>query len=480
MKNPIIYSILALVLFQPLSAATHAHIDSVRVEHHDARLMMSYNLSIPTGGGNLRPTSRLTVTPVLRGADGKDSLAFSPIVIAGRRAYYTDLRKDGDLKDIYMNGSSLSVPVEHRIDYMPWMENATLCLRYDLSGCCNTPQATESSREVGLDLSPRVFAPAFCYITPEPGEATVKMRELRGSAYIDFPVNRTEIHPDYRRNPEELAKINATIDSIRYDSDISIKRITIKGFASPEGSYENNVRLARGRTRTLAEYVRTLHSFSPELMETDWEAEDWDGLRRWVETSGISNREAILSVINDELLLPDDKDNRLRKEFATEYKFLLSVVYPALRHSDYTIEYVIRNYTEPAEILEIARVAPQKLSLDELYLAANHYEQGSREYTRLWEIAAMMYPESEPAAVNAANGYMKTGALAKAEELLDGTEDNSVTVYAKGNLAALKGDYALARKLFEKADSLQNTAAADAIMKIEELDRPLYWIIGKE
>ncbi len=51
MKNPIIYSILALVLFQPLSAATHAHIDSVRVEHHDARLMMSYNLSIPTGGG---------------------------------------------------------------------------------------------------------------------------------------------------------------------------------------------------------------------------------------------------------------------------------------------------------------------------------------------------------------------------------------------------------------------------------------------
>ncbi|MBO5195402.1 MAG: hypothetical protein J6B62_10995, partial [Bacteroidales bacterium] len=258
------------------------------------------------------------------------------------------------------------------------------------------------------------------------------------------------------------------------------KRITIKGFASPEGSYENNVRLARGRTRTLAEYVRTLHSFSPELMETDWEAEDWDGLRRWVETSGISNREAILSVINDELLLPDDKDNRLRKEFATEYKFLLSVVYPALRHSDYTIEYVIRNYTEPAEILEIARVAPQKLSLDELYLAANHYEQGSREYTRLWEIAAMMYPESEPAAVNAANGYMKTGALAKAEELLDGTEDNSVTLYAKGNLAALKGNYALARELFEKADSLQNTAAADAIMKIEELDRPLYWIIGKE
>ena len=69
-------------------------------------------------------------------------------------------------------------------------------------------------------------------------------------------MNRTEIHPDYRRNPEELKKILSTIDAVKNDADSKIISISIKGYASPEGSYSNNIRLAKGRTETLKEYVR--------------------------------------------------------------------------------------------------------------------------------------------------------------------------------------------------------------------------------
>ena len=103
-------------------------------------------------------------------------------------------------------------------------------------------------------------------------------RELKGSAYIDFPVNRTEIYEDYRRNPIELAKIRATIDTVRNDADTRITSIRIKGYASPEGSYANNTRLAQGRTETLKDYVQRLYNFPSGVMATDTSlrtGQDW-------------------------------------------------------------------------------------------------------------------------------------------------------------------------------------------------------------
>lgn len=103
------------------------------------------------------------------------------------------------------------------------------------------------------------LAPDLAYITP--AAETVKSRDLQGRAYIDFPVNVTEIRADYRGNAVELAKIRATIDSVRQDKDITLTSLSIKGFASPEGSYAANERLARGRTLSLKSHVEKLYAF---------------------------------------------------------------------------------------------------------------------------------------------------------------------------------------------------------------------------
>ena len=97
---------------------------------------------------------------------------------------------------------------------------------------------------------------------------------------MDFVVNRTEIRPDYRGNRKEIAKIIESIDKVKNDPDATITRITIKGYASPEGSYANNVRLAMGRTAALKEYVRKHYNFDQEIMMTDYEPEDWAGSAR--------------------------------------------------------------------------------------------------------------------------------------------------------------------------------------------------------
>jgi len=78
-----------------------------------------------------------------------------------------------------------------------------------------------------------------------------KLREESGRAYLDFPLNETIIYPEYRNNPAELAKIKRSIDLIKNDTNVVISHIDIHGYASPEGPYSNNERLARERTQTL-------------------------------------------------------------------------------------------------------------------------------------------------------------------------------------------------------------------------------------
>ena len=351
------------------------------------------------------------------------------------------------------------------IDYEPWMEISDLSIEYGQSDCgCDMP--LEAMPLVHLDYKPRVFAPQYAFITPE-AEA-VKMRDLKGSAYIDFPVNRTELYPDYRRNPEELAKIRKTIDVVRNDLNVKITSFTIKGYASPEGSYTNNVRLAKGRTATLKDYLQRLYAFDPEIMHTSYEPEDWEGLRRYVEASDIANKEGILAIIDSDLA-PDPKDNKIKSTYPQQYAFLLKEEYPALRHSDYTINYIVRTFTSVDEIKKVLATAPQNLSLNELFLVAQSYEPGSEEYCDVFETAVRMFPNNETANLNAANIALQRGELSKARAYLAKAGDTPEAIYATGLVEAKEMNNEKALELFEKAASRGLKQAADAFAQLKEV-----------
>ncbi|MDE6801982.1 MAG: hypothetical protein K2J06_04360, partial [Muribaculaceae bacterium] len=282
----------------------------------------------------------------------------------------------------------------------------------------------------------------------------IKEFAIEGTAYVNFPVNRIELFPDYMSNTSELAKITSTIDSIKGDEDVTITSIFIKGFASPEGPYNNNVRLAKGRTQTLRDYVeqyiRRLHNLSGDIISTDYLPEDWPGLRAYVEKSGMANRDAILALI-DSSLEPDAKDARIKKEFPDDYKFLLANVYPGLRHSDYIIRYNIKSYTTIEEILHALHTQPQKLSAEEFYRAAKSMIEGSDEYNEVFETAVRIYPNDPLCNLNAANTAISRGDFKTAERYLSKAGDTPEVNYARGVLAARMNDYAVAEKLFTVA-----------------------------
>lgn len=455
----------AIAIALPVFGATDdsSRVWALRVDRSTDRLLVNMNIDADDLGRKSNRESWLTPVLTKTAEDGTvNELRLPAVLVSGRNRYYQALRHDVDVP-VYRGGN---IAYAANVEWQPWMETAVLSLERRECGCCGEPESTIVTLVDTFDFVPRVFRPQFQYVRPTP--EMIKIRELKGRAFIDFPVNRTEIYPDYRSNPRELAIIRATIDSVRLDPDVSVQAMTFKGYASPEGSYTNNVRLAKGRTESLKNYVQGLYHFDPAVIHTSYEPEDWEGLRTFMETSGLDNRDAILAVIDSDLA-PDAKDWKLRRDFPTQYAFLLREVYPALRHTDYTINYTIRSYNDPKEILNLVYTRPQNLSLNEFFVAAQSVPQGSEQYNYIFETAARMYPDDEVANLNAANAAMQQGAYDNAATYLTKAGDGPDAIYARGVLAALTGDYRRAMDILGQAARLKVAPAVDAINQIKDI-----------
>ena len=429
--------------------------------------LMTVDMNLNLGSFSLGGNRAAVFVPAI--VNGEDTLLLQPVGLYSRTRWYQYLRAGekplGGENETSMRWSDRPAAMNYSqsVPYAEWMNGSQLYLKRCDYGCCRTLVDEQMGLLAGYcDLK---YVPVFHYV--HPAADALKTRELSGRAFIDFPVNRTEIRPDYRNNAVELKKIIATIDSIRKDKDITVSSLSIKGFASPEGSYSNNVRLAKGRTEALKEYVRKLYNFASNFIATDYEAEDWAGLRTFVESSEIENRKEILAII-DSNLEPDPKNAKIQSAYPEQYAFLLREVYPALRHSDYKIEYTVRSFTDISEIRTIMATAPQKLSLNEMFLLAQSYEAGSQEYNEVFETAVRMYPNDEVANLNAANAAMSRNDLQAAEKYLSKAGTGAEATYAKGVLAGMKGDYATAKQMFLQVES-KVPEAKEALEMVESI-----------
>lgn len=335
------------------------------------------------------------LTPRL--VNGADSLDLPAIGIYGRRRYYYYIRNgisaiSGESeKSFRVSKKPEQLEYNNPILYEDWMNGATLKFHRSDWGCC---QEILAEYEGIVGRHREAFFPELIFVQPK--AEIMKSRSLSGSAYIDFPVDQTVIYPDYRRNTVELGKIQATIDSVRNDKDVTITSVWLKGFASPESPYKHNTELAIGRTAALKKHIGQLYHFDDGIIQTDYEPEDWTGLRRYVEQSNINHRAEILALIDSDME-PDAKEAKIKRTYPDEYRFMLQHFYPALRHTDYRIDYNIRTFSEVEEIKRIMAEQPQKLSLNEFYLVAGKYEPGTDEFTDIFQTAVRMFPNDETA-----------------------------------------------------------------------------------
>lgn len=438
-------SAVAQQMDEPALAGKSIKVEGLTVERTDNNLVVKMGLNMDSL--YLPSNVRFVFTPLVKG--GTDNVVRMPQIVLNGRKQDISYRRWGhknfadDVVSIKRrNNTAQTLEYAAVVPYEEWMKNCNVEVAEDLCGCEGDVMSQNTV------VIRKLRTPYMPYIRPQ-AEAR-KERHEEGRAFIDFPVDKITLYPDYRNNPRELDKIIQTIKLVKNDKNTTITGITIHGFASPESPYEHNAWLAENRARTLKEYVRNLLHLEDKIFSVDFTPEDWDGLRKYVEESALEHKSEILSIVDNTDLEPDTREWRIKTTYQSEYRFMLDNWYPALRHSDYVVTYSVRPFSVD-EAKEILKTKPQQLSLEEMFLVAQTYSPGSQEFNDVMETAARMFPNDETAAINAACARMESGDMKGARLYLDKAGNSAEAMHARAVLCILEGNIDKAKELLDAA-----------------------------
>lgn len=427
---------------------------------------------------NIKSNDMLILTPVLKSNNNSiDSLRLSPLVITGSTRNKIVTRGNNLNNELPFwekpqsivkrkNNTLQTVNYITTIPYEGWMDNASLLVDKIVVGCANCfddmGNLLVMKRVLGAH-TPASYRLTFIVPNVEP----VKARSDRYSAAFNFIVNRYELLRDYKNNATEFDKVDKIIGEVKNNTDLQITKHVITGYASPEGVFDHNRKLAENRANSFANYLVTKFAMSRNDFTVQGMGEDWTGLRKVVSESNLTDRQAIIDII-DKVENPDARNSEMVKLSGGQtYRTLLKDYYPPLRRTEYIIEYVVRAFNVE-EAREIIKKNPKQLSLNEMYLVAKSYPSNSKEFKEVFDIAISLYPDSEIAIVNTAAVDIENKDFDAAIKQLNKIENKPSSWNNLGVAYALKGDISTARYYFEKAIG---TGDKNALTNLTELQK---------
>ncbi|MBQ8936898.1 MAG: OmpA family protein [Prevotella sp.] len=364
-------------------------------------------------------------------------------------------------------GVNLDIDYLRTVKYEPWMDSAVLILRKQSCACSNPKDRGEmvvasfEQKEVELEIN--LFP---VYLLP-PADNSVKVREERGSAYLCFEVNKWDIKPDYMTNPAELQKIHNSVNLVRNDSDVTIRKMTIEGYASPEGPTDHNLMLSEKRTEALKNYLQMTNIAKGIRIEASGKGENWSGMMKYLrDHTDIPQRSKLLNIANGKLSA-DEKEKQMRREAAEGFAYMVKNGFPSLRCTNYTVIYTVRPFTlEESE--RVFETRPINLNLNEIYRLADKYAADKEKYYSIIRKAYMLYPNDSYINLTMACLALKKGEADEAAEYLEKVNDCPEKTMNLGLVAYLKGDIDKAVQLVEQA---RKQGLKEAATQLEEFEK---------
>ena len=398
-------------------------------------------------------------TPVIRSKDGQKEQRLKTLIVSGRRQNIV-FERDG-IDALYadncenirrQDGQPQSYQYTDAVQAEPWHSVSDIFVECDLCGCGDRLKNKEFLITSLEEINPWDLI-ELANQEPDPGKP---MRELHGSAYITFVVDRWEMKPDYMDNRRELRKITDTLDIMVADKNITVNTIKIHGWASPESPYEHNRMLATNRAKSLTDWLRKNYTLpASAFAPAEATPENWIGLREAVvnmDLTTLPHKQDILAIIDDTSLEPDPKEWRIKMRYPEEYRYLLKEIYPGLRRSDYEITFNIRQFNTLEECLEIYRTKPYQLSKHELWRVAQTMQPFSDDYNRVMQQALNYYPDDEVVNTNLAAVALAQRDLLKAETLLKQAGNSAAAENNRAVVDIIKGNYDAAARHLDNAE----------------------------
>ena len=435
----------------------------------------------------MKPKAVVTVTPELRYADGK--------VAKGQSATFQGERVMGNDQTIsYKMGGRYTMKTSFA--YVPEMQKSDMYLTFDARLGKKKVEVPAVKVATGVLATSELYKQALmnaggCIAT----DSFQRVRAQRVEANIKFLVNQANLRKSELKNGsvkefvEMLKKINADREGL------NLKNVEVAAYASPEGGFKFNDKLA-GKRQSVSEAYVDKQLKAAKLgganVDAHYTAQDWDGFKRLVQASNIQDKDVILRVL-EMYKDPAEREQQIRN-MSAGFRELADGILPELRRSRLIINYETVGRSDE-QIKEQYKADAAQLSADELLYAATLtndanekeaiYKKAAechdKDYRAYNNLAVMAFNKGDE---NAAKSYVKqafakdqkapegyanlalialrNGNIAEAESNLSKAINANGFGEVLGNLNIAKGNYATAVKNFEGSKS--NSAALAQIL----------------
>ena len=236
-------------------------------------------------------------------------------------------------------------------------------------------------------------------------------------ANVKFLINQANLRSNELKN-NSVKEFVAMLKRINADREgLAIKNVEVKAYASPDGGYTFNDKLANKRQNVSEGYVK--QQLKGNKMQADidahYTAQDWEGFMKLVQASNIQDKDVILRVLSM-YKDPQEREQQIRN-MSEGFRELADGILPELRRSRLIINYQVIGRSDE-QIKQQYAADPTKLSLEELlYLAALEDNVSTKE--AIYKKTTQLYSNDFRAYNNLAALALNKGDEATAERYLN-------------------------------------------------------------
>ena len=296
-------------------------------------------------------------------------------------------------------------------------------------------------------------------------------------ADIHYVINRAEVRNSELRN-EDIVNLEAYVKEASEKENLKYTGVKISAYASPDGEYDFNEKLAEKRKETAEKYLaRRLKRAEVEEAEVEGfyslksTAEDWDGFKKLMQESDIEDKDLILRVLS----MYSDPVVREReiKNIAETFEILKVDILPKLRRSVLGINIDKVGFSDE-EILEYVDSNPDTLDLEEVLYAGKLAGEDLDKKLAIYQLAVEKAPNCYRAHNNTGWVNVLLGNLSAAKEAFEKAQsikDMDIITNNMGVVALLENDIKTAEEYFTSAMGAGETVNYNlGIIKVMEAE----------
>ncbi len=355
----------------------------------------------------MKKKAQVTVTPVLKYQGGE---------AVGQSAAFQGEKVQGNATTIqYKVGGNYTM--KNTWKYTDEMLQSDLYLRFDAKvgkKVVTVPEVKVGYGVVGTSaLLGRCLASSAGSLAPDAYQRVIKQKQ---EANIKFLIAQANLRASELKSVSvsDLVKILKEINDNAETR--ALNNIEVSAYASPDGSFSFNEKLAEKRQNASADYLKKeLKKIKMDAsIDTKFTAEDWEGFQQLISQSNLQDKAVILRVLSM-YQDPEERETQIRN-MSEIYTDIKEGILPELRRARLIVNYDVIGRSDE-QIIDQYKSDASKLSVEEMLYGAA-LAKTVAEKQAWYEKTSQIYPSDYRAFNNLAQIAFQQGDVQKAQQLL--------------------------------------------------------------